>query len=163
MQANDESRARSHRSSRLDRLGKVLRAVGLSVGILVTAYVCVVAVVVPFADMERIAMKNLVLEKEIEKKFLSEAKRKDMIVVKFTDPARKGAPDRLVIGPWQQVFFVEFKRPSGRLARHQIRYAERLNALEHNVYLIDTMEKVRLFFETDFWGYEGFLLLRGEE
>jgi len=82
----------------------------------------------------------LTLEKEIERKFCEVIKDKGGFVVKFTDPARRGAPDRLVL-IFGVCFFVEFKTPRGKLAKHQIEYAKKLNEQEIKVFLIDSHEK----------------------
>ncbi len=52
------------------------------------------------------------------------------LCIKLKDPARRGAPDRLVIAPWRGVYFVELKRPrGGRLGDHQKRYHRDLSDL----------------------------------
>ena len=81
----------------------------------------------------------MILEKEIEKKFCQRVESRGGMTVKFSDPSRRGAPDRLVIE--QDIYFVEFKRPKGVIAKHQIEYAKRLEDLNVMVYLIETMEQ----------------------
>ena len=44
-----------------------------------------------------------------------------------------GIPDRLMIGPRGQLFWVEFKKPGGQLRPAQIRMIEKLRALGQTV------------------------------
>lgn len=49
------------------------------------------------------------LERDIEKKFVAKVKRMGGEAVKFTSPASRGWPDRLVVLPGGRVTFVELK------------------------------------------------------
>lgn len=56
---------------------------------------------------------------------------------KFIDPARRGAPDRMVMLPGRPVYFVEMKRARfGRVKPWQTRYHEDLRALGHPVWVL---------------------------
>jgi hypothetical protein len=86
------------------------------------------------------------LEKESEAKLVKTLEDAGALVVKFTDPRRRGGPDRLVIGdPFDFFFFVETKTPHGKLAPLQIRYARELHERMVDVYLIDSPQKVEEF------------------
>jgi hypothetical protein len=86
------------------------------------------------------------LEKESEKRLVTALEGSGAWVVKFTDPRRKGGPDRLVIGdPFDWFFFIEVKTPRGRLAPLQIKYARELSLRCIDVYLIDSPVKVERF------------------
>jgi len=65
-------------------------------------------------------------ERGIEQDWCRRAKKLGYKSIKFVDPAMRGAPDRLVLGNRGEVFFIEFKRPGGRLSEHQIAYMEDL-------------------------------------
>ncbi|MEX3555285.1 MAG: VRR-NUC domain-containing protein [Burkholderia gladioli] len=66
---------------------------------------------------------------------------------KFTSPARRSVPDRLVVLPGGKIAFVECKRPGGRLTRAQAREHDRLRALGCSVWIVDTRESVDAFIE----------------
>jgi len=52
-------------------------------------------------------------EAEIEKKLGIWAKSRGCLYYKFSSPARRGVPDRLVIGPRGGTLFLELKAPGG--------------------------------------------------
>lgn len=65
--------------------------------------------------------------------------------IKFKDPARRGAPDRLVL-LCGAVCFVELKRPRrGVVGDHQRRYHTALRALGQEVLLIRNKAEVDAF------------------
>lgn len=49
-------------------------------------------------------------EKDLEMKFVRELKRIDVLALKFVSPGNRGVPDRLVIGHFGNIYFVELKR-----------------------------------------------------
>ena len=55
--------------------------------------------------------KIMILEKEIEDRFVKYAASKGCMAIKFSIPGRRYAPDRIVLCPGGHVFFIEFKRP----------------------------------------------------
>jgi hypothetical protein len=69
--------------------------------------------------------------------------------IKFKDPARRGAPDRLILWPYgNRVCFVETKRPRGGvLADHQKRYHRDLSQLGQDVLVLWTEEAVLSFLD----------------
>ena len=68
------------------------------------------------------------------------------LCVKFKDPARRGAPDRLVLMSYCSVYFVELKRPRGGvLGKHQKRYHRDLCALGFPVRVLWTEADVDIF------------------
>lgn len=68
---------------------------------------------------------------------------------KFNDPARRGAPDRMVLLPRSPVIFVEMKRAAlGRLTKHQERYHADLRALGHRVEVLWSEADVDAFLST---------------
>lgn len=80
------------------------------------------------------------LEKEIEKRVCDYARAKGFLAYKFTSPARASVPDRLFITPTGSVFFIEFKRPGGKLTGGQAREIERLRRQGVNVSVIYSVE-----------------------
>lgn len=82
------------------------------------------------------------LEKVAEQKFARELKRDYNIrAIKFNDPARRGAPDRLVILPKGLCVFIEFKRPGESLKAEQRAYRSWLVSLGHIVYLCTSADE----------------------
>lgn len=68
---------------------------------------------------------------------------------KFIDPARRGAPDRMVLLPGGKVIFVEMKREgTGTVKKHQERYHADLRALGHRVEVLWSKEDVDAFLLT---------------
>lgn len=80
------------------------------------------------------------LEKKIEQDFVKYAQSKNCLAIKFQDPNRNGAPDRIILCPNGRIFFIEFKRgKEGKIKIHQKRYAKTLNELGFNVYFCRTL------------------------
>jgi hypothetical protein len=65
---------------------------------------------------------------------------------KFIDPARRGAPDRMVLLPGGRIHFVEMKRSKfGKVAPHQERYHADLRRLGFSVHVLWSVEDVDAF------------------
>ena len=56
----------------------------------------------------------MILEKEIEAAAKRYAEKCGVLFWKFTSPGRVGVPDRILIGPFGRIAFVEFKRQGKR-------------------------------------------------
>lgn len=89
------------------------------------------------------------LEKEIEKKIQEHAKSKGIAAYKFTSPAHRAVPDRLMLAPipeWlrpviaQYVRFVECKKTGKKPTAPQQREHVRLRALGFTVEIVDSVE-----------------------
>ncbi len=94
-----------------------------------------------------IAKKPNPLEETVEQFLLTNVEAAGGMCIKFKDPARRGAPDRLVLMPGRPALFVELKRPrNGRLAAHQVRYHRDLRAIGQRVWVLWSKEDVRGFF-----------------
>lgn len=65
-------------------------------------------------------------ESTIEKNLVSMCKDLGWRAVKFTDPKRRGAPDRMILTDIGEVIFVEVKTPAGKLRLDQLMYADDL-------------------------------------
>ena len=95
-----------------------------------------------------------VLEKDIEKKIVAYAKSKGCLCYKFTSPAQRAVPDRIIVTPHGVVGFLEVKRPGNKPTPLQYREIDKLD--EHNCWVewhdsvegakdfIDCLLKVRL-------------------
>jgi hypothetical protein len=92
--------------------------------------------------------KSSLTEADIERYLREQIEARGGLCVKFKDPARRGAPDRIVMLPGLPVHFVETKCTKfGRVASHQARYHRDLNRLGHEVYLLWSKEDVDRFLD----------------
>ena len=73
-----------------------------------------------------------IAEAVIERRFKKLLPRSAMYI-KFQDPGRVGAPDRLILLPGGQAIFIEWKRPGESPRQTQLDYAADLTALGFNV------------------------------
>lgn len=64
---------------------------------------------------------------------------------KWVSPGQRGVPDRIVILPCGRVVFVEMKAPGKQLDPLQVRWAEILRGLGHDVYKIDSQAGIDQF------------------
>lgn len=81
------------------------------------------------------------LEKQIEAKVCEYAKTKNVLVYKFTSPARAAVPDRMFIRSDGHIWFVEFKRQGAKPTEAQEREHHRLRQHKVNVFVIDNVEE----------------------
>lgn len=80
-------------------------------------------------------------EAQIERKFVKLLKKRyGIAAIKFRDPGRKGAPDRIIMLP-EFPIFIEFKRPGEAARVEQIFYHNWLNRLDYEVYTCDSAEQ----------------------
>lgn len=84
-------------------------------------------------------MKNSPLEKAIEKAVCDYAKQQGCLVYKFTSPAQRHVPDRLLIANGR-VFFIEFKRLKEKPTLAQALEHEKMRAKGAVVYVVDSVE-----------------------
>jgi hypothetical protein len=76
------------------------------------------------------------LEVEEERKFKELAYGLGCLAVKFVDPAKTGAPDRIVFCPNGRTIFFEFKRQGEEPRRDQLDYHKGLRALGFHVLVV---------------------------
>ena len=88
------------------------------------------------------------LEKQIEAKVCDYAKTKNVLVYKFTSPARAAVPDRLFIRADGRMWFCEFKRGGQKPTDAQEREHDRLRQQKINVFVIDDVEKGKWVIDT---------------
>lgn len=58
-------------------------------------------------------------ESQIERKVCKWAKEQEVRVFKFVSPGNRGVPDRMFLGPFGCIAFIEFKKPGGKLSAVQ--------------------------------------------
>ena len=81
-------------------------------------------------------------ESTVERKLVTEAKKRGGFALKFVSPGLDGVPDRLVLFPGGRLAFVELKAPSKKMRPLQVRRAEQLRALGFRVYCVDNKEMI---------------------
>ncbi|MCW3649139.1 VRR-NUC domain-containing protein, partial [Burkholderia cenocepacia] len=77
------------------------------------------------------------LEKTVETYLVDRVRAAGGDAYKFSSPARVSVPDRIVVFPPARIYFVELKRPGGKLTRGQEREHARLRALGCDVRTLD--------------------------
>ncbi|WP_186266908.1 VRR-NUC domain-containing protein [Burkholderia gladioli] len=85
------------------------------------------------------------LEKTVEAYLVERVRALGGTAYKFTSPARASVPDRIVILPPGRIFFVELKRPGGKLTRGQEREHEHLRRLGADVRMLDSIGAINAF------------------
>ena len=80
------------------------------------------------------------LEKDIEKKVCDYAKQVGFLVYKFSSPNHVGVPDRMFVGQYQHVFWIEFKAKGKQPTPVQEREARKLSDCGFEVFLVDDVE-----------------------
>lgn len=75
-------------------------------------------------------------EKTVETYLLTRCRDAGLLCLKFTSPARRGVPDRVVIGP-QCTAFVELKRPGETVRRDQREMHLKMRRYGAQVHVID--------------------------
>ncbi len=83
------------------------------------------------------------LESEIEKYLTDKLKafgRRRVTVWKFTVPAVRGVPDRIILIKPGQLLFAELKRPGGKPRKLQVKIIKDLRAMGFEVYVVDSYE-----------------------
>jgi len=85
-------------------------------------------------------------EARIEKRLRERAKSLGGIAYKFTSPARRSVPDRIVLLPGGEIVFVELKAPGKRSTKLQAVEQSKISKLGFSVIVIDSIEKIDMFF-----------------
>ena len=81
-------------------------------------------------------------ESIVERKLVTEVKRRGGLAPKFISPGFDGVPDRLVLFPGGRLAFVEMKAPGKKLRPLQVRRTEQLIALGFRVFCVDNMNLI---------------------
>lgn len=82
------------------------------------------------------------LEKDIERKLVVEAKKRGCIPVKLLSANYNGLPDRLILSPGERCAFIELKAPGKKPRKLQLKRHEELHALGFKVYVVDGIEQI---------------------
>lgn len=86
---------------------------------------------------------KILLEKELEKKFVETVKLIGGQAWKFTSPNMAGVPDRIVLLPGGKMFFAELKKPGEKLRPLQVKRKQQLEELGFQVEVIDSPEAIK--------------------
>ena len=86
-------------------------------------------------------------EREVESHLVAVVKRLGGECRKVRWIGRQGAPDRLVMLPGGVAWWIELKRPGGRVEAHQAREHARMLAMGQRVLVLDTIDKINGVFE----------------
>ena len=82
------------------------------------------------------------LEKDIERRLVSEVKKRGGIAIKMLSANYNGLPDRLILLPGEILVFVELKAPGKKPRSLQLKRHRELWALGFKVYVIDGIEQI---------------------
>ena len=85
-------------------------------------------------------MTKHILEKHIEAAFVARVKALGGMAEKFTSPAKRSVPDRIVTMPGGRIIFAECKAPGKKPTPAQQKDHERRRALGCEVLVIDSLE-----------------------
>lgn len=83
------------------------------------------------------------LEKTREDKFVEYAESKGCLCFKLRIDGINGFPDRSVFLPDGRVFFIEFKRPGGKVRPGQAEMKRQLEKRHFRVYVFDSFEDAK--------------------
>lgn len=86
-----------------------------------------------------------VLEKHVEAALVKRVKSLGGMAEKFTSPAKRSVPDRLVSLPNGRIYFIELKAPGKVPTEKQKLDHDRRKALGFTVLVIDTVEAANAF------------------
>jgi len=81
-------------------------------------------------------------EKQIEKKLITEVKKRGGICPKWVSPGFDGVPDRIVLLPRGKVAFVEVKAPGEKPRPLQVSRHKLLRRLGFRVYVLDDISQI---------------------
>lgn len=84
------------------------------------------------------------IEKDIEKHLKKQITKIGGLCYKFTSPGTRGVPDRIVIYKGE-TFFIEMKRPGGKLRKDQQKIAKQIEQQGVKVFVLDTKMSVDHF------------------
>lgn len=76
------------------------------------------------------------LEKVLETKITKKAKELGFLTYKFSSPANRGVPDKMLISPIGKIFFIEFKSTKGKLTELQKREISNLRNYQIDTYVV---------------------------
>lgn len=80
-------------------------------------------------------------EKDIEAAVCGYAEDQGCLAYKFSSPARRNVPDRIIVTPSGAVYMIEFKAPGKKATEAQTREHERLRKRYVPVFVIDDIDE----------------------
>ena len=80
-------------------------------------------------------------ESQIESTVCEYAKQRGCYVRKFNSVGHRAVPDRLLISPTGDVFFIEFKAPNKKPTKMQLREHQLIERNGGEVYVIDSIKE----------------------
>lgn len=86
-----------------------------------------------------------ILERDVERALVARVESLGGVAEKFTSPAKRSVPDRLVNLPGGVIIFVELKAPGKKPTRKQHADHKRRRALGCDVRVIDNLEDANAF------------------
>lgn len=81
-------------------------------------------------------------ESSIERRLVTEVKRRGGLAAKFVSPGLDGVPDRITLLPGGKMAFVELKAPGKTLRPLQTLRKEQLESLGFLVFIVDGPEQI---------------------
>ena len=81
-------------------------------------------------------------ESSIERRFVTEVKKRGGLAPKFISPGLDGVPDRIALLPSGRLAFVELKAPGKTLRPLQALRKEQLEGLGFRVFVVDGPEQI---------------------
>ena len=81
-------------------------------------------------------------ERDVERAFAREGRRRGALVLKFMSPGTAGVPDRIVLLPGGKMGFVELKAPGHIMRPLQVQRKRQLEGLGFLVYCVDGIEQI---------------------
>lgn len=86
---------------------------------------------------------KFLLEKDIERRLVREIKKRGGRCLKWVSPGAAGVPDRIVLMPYGNMYFVELKRPQGgERAALQSYWERELTRLGYRHVWLNTQEQL---------------------
>lgn len=82
-------------------------------------------------------------ERVIERALVQAVAAAGGVAYKFTSPARRGVPDRLIVLPGGRIFFAEVKGAGGRLSKLQEVEIDRLRQLGARVEVVCDLDAAK--------------------
>lgn len=86
-------------------------------------------------------------ESELERVFVNEVRRLGGEAFKWVSPGNNGVPDRIVMLPTGEIYFIELKAWDGTLRPVQTKMLERIRALGQEAAVIRGEDELIVFFE----------------
>lgn len=81
-------------------------------------------------------------ESAIERRLVTEVKKRGGLAAKFVSPGLDGVPDRIALLPGGKIAFLELKAPGKTLRPLQELRKEQLEGLGFRVFIIDGLEQI---------------------